>query len=135
YAVVADVFSGLTVRDLMTSDVVTVEPDQPVEQLVKLFAVRKHLGFPVAQDGRLLGFARIHDAREPRPDAPISRIMVPAETIGPDEDALEAVKRINASGLGRLMVEDPQGRLIGLLSKTDLVRRLELAAAAGAGRP
>lgn len=135
YAVVADVFSGLTVRDLMTSDVVTVEPDQPVEQLVKLFAFRKHLGFPVTQDGRLLGFARIHDAREARPDAPISSIMVPAETIGPDEDALEAVKRINASGLGRLMVEDPQGRLIGLLSKTDLVRRLELAAAAGAGRP
>ena len=47
-------------------------------------------------------------------------------TIGPDEDASAAMKRMGELGIRRLPVMDG-GNLIGILSREDLVRAIELA--------
>ena len=49
-------------------------------------------------------------------------------TIAEDQDALEAFKRINQNDLGRLVVVDAAGKMVGILSKTDLVRTLQVQA-------
>jgi len=87
---------------------------------------RRHTGYPVVgDDGRLLGFARLQDAREASTTATVASIMVPADTIPEEADAMEALTRIAQGDLGRLAVVDAGGRLVGMLSKTDLVRRIE----------
>jgi len=54
--------------------------------------------------------------------------MVAPETATPGEAALGALQRIATSETGRLMVVDGAGTLVGIVSKTDLIRVL------GAGR-
>ncbi len=124
-AIVSSAFAGVRVRDLMTPDPVTVEPDLPLSQFAQLMFFRRHTGYPVVDAGhRLLGFARLQDARDAGPDVPVGSIMTPAETVAPDEEAEHALRRIAEGDLGRLMVVDADGRLLGVVSKTDLIRRI-----------
>ncbi len=169
-AIVSDAFEGVRVRDLMTPDPVTVGPDMPLMQFAQLMFYRRHTGYPVVDDaGRLLGFARLQDARggdaarnetarnettgnETTRSEAIGRnatgtvaagtaaagataagataagivadVMVRAETIAPEAEANEALRRIGEGEIGRLAVVDATGTLLGVLSKTDLIRRL-----------
>ena len=125
YAVVSRTFENLKVRDLMTREPVTVEPDMRLEQFLQLMFFKKHLGYPVMQDGRLLGFAKLQDAKDKAEDATVADIMLPAETIYESEDALGALRRVGASAVGRLVVLDAADRMVGILSKTDLIRTLQ----------
>ncbi len=45
----------LTAKDIMTTDVLTVQPDMPVEELAALLYEKKIGGAPVMSDGKLLG--------------------------------------------------------------------------------
>jgi CBS domain-containing protein len=47
--------AGLTARDIMTPDPVTVAPDLGVTQAAKLMVEKKVGALPVLQDGRLIG--------------------------------------------------------------------------------
>lgn len=125
-AVINDAFEGYHVRDLMTADPMTVEPGMPIVQFRRLMFYRRHNGYPVVDGGgRLLGFARLQDAREEMEDATVDAIVIPADTVDPDASAKEALQRLGESSLGRLAVVDAGGRLVGILSKTDLIRRLQ----------
>lgn len=131
-AIVSSAFAGQRVRDLMTPEPMTVDPLMPLPQFAQLMFYRRHTGYPVvSDDGRLLGFARLQDAREAGPEATVSDIMISAETIAPDEDAEQALRRIVEGELGRLAVVSPDGRLQGIVSKTDLIRRLQQKAERG----
>jgi CBS domain-containing protein len=96
--------------------------------------------------GRLLGFARLQDARGGDASAGdatgtlaagsvaagvVADVMVRAETIAPDAEASEALRRIGEGEIGRLAVVDATGTLLGVLSKTDLIRRLREHGEAG----
>ncbi len=87
----------------------------------------RHFGEPpAAQD---LGLAEVD------PDATVADIIEPAETIERGASAMDALKRIGEGRLGRLVVIDSAGTVVGLLSKTDLVRELTNARDAGPKRP
>lgn len=58
------------------------------------------------------------------PDATVADIVEPADTVAPGAPALDALRSIAQGRLGRLVVVDAGGRVVGLLSKTDLVREL-----------
>ncbi len=129
YAQVSELLSGIRVRDLMTRDVVSVEPEMPVSQLIKLMFFKKHLGYPVLEGERLVGMVKLQHARGLDDEATVGEIMSrEVNTITEDKDALEAFKRINQNDLGRLIVVDESGRMTGILSKTDLVRTLQVQA-------
>ena len=127
YAQVSELLSGIRVRDLMTRDVVSVEPDMPVSQLIKLMFFKKHLGYPVLEGGQLVGMVKLEHAKGLDDEASVGEIMSKeVNTITEDKDALEAFKRINQNDLGRLVVVDEMGAMTGILSKTDLVRTLQV---------
>ncbi|HRN19196.1 MAG TPA: site-2 protease family protein [Trueperaceae bacterium] len=69
------------------------------------------------------------------PDATVADILEPAETIDQGASAMDALKRIGEGRLGRLVVTDAAGKVVGLLSKTDLVRELTKGQDAGPKRP
>ncbi|MDZ7704837.1 MAG: M50 family metallopeptidase [Trueperaceae bacterium] len=137
YAMVSQVLADISVRDIMTRDVITVPPDMPVSQLMKLMFYRKHLGYPVVDDtGTLRGFVKLQNAKDVDEDTIVEKIMSrQPNTISPDADALEAFKRINQDDIGRLVVTDEQGDMVGILSKTDLVRVIQIQAASDRQEP
>lgn len=124
-ALVTDAFEGLTAADLMTHDALVVEDDLPVESFLRLAAYRSHVAYPVAgPDGRLRGVALMAEARAAPEGASVASLVRPAETIEADAEALEAVRRISTSPLGRLVVLDDRGGVAGIISKSDVLRHL-----------
>lgn len=131
YAIISQALGDLRVRELMTREVISVTPDMNVGQLMQMMFFHKHLGYPVVTDaGELVGFVKLSDAREVRDDIPVREVMsqeVP--TIADTAEAMEAFKRISEGDIGRLVVTDPSGKMIGILSKTDLIRAIQLRSA------
>ncbi|MEX2536496.1 MAG: site-2 protease family protein [Trueperaceae bacterium] len=125
YAAMTAALEGKAVADLMTNDVISVTGDMPIGQFLRLANFRRHVGYPVVDSAdSLLGFARLDDAREAQHDDTVQTIVRPAETITADAEAMDAVKLLGSGELGRLMVLDRYGHLVGVVSKTDVVREL-----------
>ncbi|MBA2665847.1 MAG: site-2 protease family protein [Trueperaceae bacterium] len=118
-------FEGRSVADVMTVDPVTVDLDMPLAQFRQLRSFKPHPCYPVVDAaGVLAGLARIDDAEKADPDATLATILREADTARPGEDLQRAVQRLAGGDLGRLVVIDPKGRVIGILSRTDVVRVL-----------
>ncbi len=122
--------SGIKVRDLMSRGVVWVHPDMTLEELAEVMLERKHMGYPVLTDGRLIGIVTFTDlSKVPRSEwsrvrvgEVMSRNLI---TTTSDADASEAFLTLAKAGVGRLPVVDG-GELKGILSKTDLLRAIEV---------
>ncbi len=132
YAVISEILRGIKVRDLMSSEVVSVSSDMPISQLFELMFFKKHLGYPVVDDDRLLGFVKLQDAKDAGEDSVVADIMSrQLDTIYESEDALEALKRVAETKHGRFVVLTKQGDIVGILSKTDLLRAVQLGIDSG----
>ncbi|RIH85978.1 site-2 protease family protein [Calidithermus roseus] len=128
-AVFSQALEGLRVRDLMTRSVSTVIPTLTVTGLLEKMMAERHVDYPVVADGRLLGMIGLEDLQGASPDAPVSERMRPPQTIGEYAGALEALQRMAEQGFAHMVVIDQAGNLVGILSKTDLLRMLQLRAA------
>jgi len=125
------------VRDLMTTDVVTVRSDMPLKEVAKLLLERRISGVPVVDDdGALLGVVSEADFLRKEAGDPVQRRRPGlrwlvhdrhaeedrlAITIEADRPLSEAARRMTEGRIKRLaVVED--GRLVGILTRTDIVR-------------
>lgn len=120
----------ISVKDIMTRDVVSVSPSMSVEDLVQLIFQRKHMGYPVMEGDRLTGVVTLADIeRVPHIDryaAMVSDIMTrDVISVPSTARASDALKIISSKNIGRVMVVD-NGSLVGILSRTDLMRVLRL---------
>ncbi|RKD93509.1 CBS domain-containing protein [Halopiger aswanensis] len=139
-------FQDVTVSDIMTpaGDLHTVEPDTSIADLIQRMFSERHTGYPVverdAYDGdRLIGLVTLSDAREIEPverDAyTVEDVMTTdLQTIAPDSDAMEAIDRMRANDIGRLLVVD-DGDLVGLISRTDVMTAFDIVQKSGALNP
>lgn len=119
------------VEQMMTSPVQTVDHRTT---LAELSEVLEHLcikGVPVLREDALSGVISRRDLeRAQRQGAemslPVSAMMThEVETIAPDEPIEDAMEVMTAADIGRLPVVDPgDGRLLGIISRTDLIARL-----------
>ena len=55
-------------------------------------------------------------------------------TIGPDEDAMEALTRLQGNGVGRLPVVE-NGAIAGIVSRTDIMTALSVIQQGGIANP
>ena len=119
-------FEGRRVREWMSRDPITIDIDMPIDRFRALRAWKTHPCYPVVDpDDRLLGVARIADAEDADPDAGLRTLLREADTIDENEALETGVRRLAASELGRLVVLDARGRVVGILGKADVVRALE----------
>lgn len=131
HARITDGLEKLTVHDLMTNDIHTVYPDMPLSQFMKLMHYTHHTGYPVVNNqNQLIGFAKLQDAtKEDNLDNAHSKtvkdITHPAETIFETESALNALKRITNSALGRFVVLNQTGDMVGIVSKSDFIKTIQ----------
>jgi Zn-dependent protease/CBS domain-containing protein len=128
-----ETLSGEPVRRFMTSDPVTVPPSLSIRGLVEDYVYRLHYKmYPVVENGHLLGCVTTREVRTvPQGEwdhTPVSRAIVRCgeeNTIGPDDESIEALSKMNRTGATRLMVTDGD-RLVGILSLKDLLKFLSL---------
>lgn len=127
---------GLTVRDVMTREVVKLEPDLSVARAVDEFFWRHHVSsFPVVADGRPAGILSIPQLGEiPRERWGTTTVREAMQRIAdpliaaPADGLWEAFQKLTRNGLGRLMVVE-EGRLVGYLSAKDVMHVLAVSTA------
>jgi CBS domain-containing protein len=135
----------MKVEDVMTRDVITVERQAPLKAVAETLAARRISGLPVVEDGRLLGVVSEADilekeAAEQRPSA-LDRLLgrerpgpkkaartageamtSPPVTVPPGRDVAHAARLMVERGINRLPVVAEDGRLVGIVTRADLVR-------------
>jgi len=131
-------FEGVRVRDIMTpaAEVHAVTPETSVAELLDRMFRERHTGYPVLDEGEIVGVVTLSDAREIREverDAySVEEVMTPdVTTIGASSDAITAMNAMQSAGVGRLPVIDAEGVFAGLISRTDLMTALDIIQSSG----
>ncbi|HEX6472162.1 MAG TPA: CBS domain-containing protein [Streptosporangiaceae bacterium] len=135
-----------TVRDVMTTDVVTVRADTPFKEIARVLATSRISGVPVVNaDGTVVGvvseadllpkeeFKTLTDeyprlgrraAKAARAkaggDTAAELMSTPAVTIAPDAPVAEAARMLAERGIKRLPVV-AGGRLVGIVTRADVL--------------
>jgi CBS domain-containing protein len=142
--------SGMTVAHLMTRDVVTVKKDTPLEEAARRLTGLRISGMPVVDDqdkvigviGELDIMAVLSGKKrrglkdllrrimgEPSPmrkeGDQVGHVMsTPAITIKKTVDVRDAARVLDSHRIKRLPVVDDEGKLIGVISRADIVRAM-----------
>lgn len=125
--------SNVKVAEIMTKDVVAIDPDLSLEHLVNDYFLRYKFGrFPVVEKDTLLGIVSLHDIKEiPRENWPgttarqIIGLVDQDIEIGPEEDAFVALMKMAHKEVGHLLVVK-YGHLEGLVTKSDVMRLIRI---------
>ena len=121
---------NIQVKDIMTRDVVSVSPSMTVEDLIKFMLEKKHMGYPVMEGDNLRGIVTFTDAQNvpyvERPVIRVSDIMTrDIISVPSDAQASDVLRLVSSKNIGRIIVID-KGSVVGILSRTDLIRILRL---------
>ncbi|MDL2344812.1 CBS and ACT domain-containing protein [Deinococcus sp. MIMF12] len=129
----------MLVRDWMTRDPITVTPDTPVMDALRILKERGFRRLPVMEGGRLIGITTRKDLKDAMPSKAttlsvwelnyllskltVSEMMArPVITAQEDEYMEDAALRMQEHGVGGLPVVDAGGRVTGIITITDVLR-------------
>ncbi|MCP4348565.1 MAG: IMP dehydrogenase [Desulfobacterales bacterium] len=123
----------------MIVDPVTVHPDQPVHEVLKLMEQYRISGLPVTKGDRLAGILTNRDLRfETDLDKKVSEVMTSKDLVTvPEGISLdESKKLLHKHRIEKLLVVDQQGRLKGLITIKDIekIKKYPNACKDGRGR-
>jgi CBS domain-containing protein len=139
---------AMKVCDLMTRDVVTVTPETTLKDAAELLVRHRISGVPVVDDdGGVVGVLSeadvlVKEGGERRRDGMLGWLLEPGDafrdklaartvgeamtapplTIGPRAPVHKAAARMVEDEINRLPVVDDAGRIVGIVSRADLVR-------------
>lgn len=122
----------MKVREVMTRDVQTIRPDQPVQEAASFMLNADAGSIPVTEGDRLIGMITDRDiavrgiARGYGPDTPVRDLMTAdLVIIRDDDDVQDAATKMGESQVRRLPVIDESERLCGIVSLGDLSRETD----------
>jgi Zn-dependent protease/CBS domain-containing protein len=124
---------GEPVRRFMNPEPIAVPPGLDLRTWVEDYVYQHHRkAFPVVSNGRLVGLVTTRALADiPRAEWGVHRVDevmtrdLQAVSIPPDADALQALAKMQRTGLSRLLVTEGD-RLLGIISVKDLMRFLSL---------
>ncbi|MFN8574801.1 MAG: CBS domain-containing protein [Gemmatimonadaceae bacterium] len=132
----------IKLREIMTTDVLTVDPDLSIREAAEVFATRHIGGAPVLRDGRVVGIITANDILDfmaslaaepaeadeglvanPLEDHTIEEAMTrpPLRCLSPDATAQEAAFLMKEAAVHRVLVMEGD-RLSGVVSSLDLAK-------------
>jgi CBS domain-containing protein/rubredoxin len=115
----------ITARDVMTENTITIEPDASTHEAAQVLAEQRISGMPVvAADGSIAGMLSEYDLIA-KSGAKVRDVMT-REVVSVLETApIDHVRGVLVTQrLKRVPVIDGHGRLVGIISRADLVREL-----------
>jgi Zn-dependent protease/CBS domain-containing protein len=127
------ILESVKVGEVMIQAPVTVSPDLTLSDLVnRYFLHYGYRGFPVEEGGSAVGLISIADlAGLPESELAgrkvrdVMRSLDASRVISKDAPLLRALERLSPTSAGRLLVLE-DGRLSGMITKTGLLRLLEI---------
>lgn len=134
----ASIRRGVTIRDVMTSQVRTARPDQSLQEIWQMLADERCHHIPIVEEGRPVGMistrdlvrvARKHGAEKLSAGLYGSEIAADImsrglETIYADEPVEAAIDRIGIGEFHSLVVLDDDENLAGIVTNHDLLHYL-----------
>lgn len=129
-------FQNVTVDEVMTHEVHTVEATASIAELMERMFEERHTGYPVTRNGNLVGMVTLDDARDVKPverDAMrVEDVMTPeVYSITETSNAMDALDAMQEHGVGRLVVMDHRDEMVGLVSRTDLMTAFDIIQSTG----
>lgn len=116
------------VKNIMTTDVHTLNPDNTVQETLQTMFREKHMGYPVIDNEKLVGIITFDDISkipENQRDTIIKDIMTTKLiTSDPEEELVETIGKLNKNRIGRVPVVE-NGELVGIISKTDITHTMQ----------
>jgi CBS domain-containing protein len=135
------------IKNVMSTDVATVREDTPFKDIVRLLDRREVSAVPVLDAaGRVVGVVSNADLllkqgaqQPPEARSPMAWLQhslarnrargttagelmsTPAHTVGPDATVVDAARLLDRHGVKRLPVVTGDGRLVGIVSRRDLL--------------
>ena len=125
-----EALANVKVEQIMTKNVKTVPAHMKLSELTDLVVKQHHMAYPVVDDkGGIVGVTTIEEAwqydKDSREKTLISQISRPKPAVvHPGDTALDALKKMTELSTGRVLVEDSSGKLLGMVTKTDLMHTL-----------
>ncbi|HEX7588977.1 MAG TPA: CBS domain-containing protein [Anaerolineae bacterium] len=125
---------SVTVRELMSFGVHTLEPDVTVAEAAEFMNRYGHEGFPVVRKGKLVGVLSRREIdramHHKLANGPIKNLMLKPVSVAP-EDSLEKLRALMIEAdIGQVPVVDSKSKaIIGIVTRTDLINQW------GVGRP
>ena len=122
----------MKVSEVMTRDVQTIRPDQPVQEAANFMLNADAGSIPVTDGDRLIGMITDRDiavrgiAKGYGPDTPVRELMTDDLVIVRSDDTVEdAASKMSEAQVRRLPVIDQDERLCGIVSLGDLSREAD----------
>jgi CBS domain-containing protein len=121
---------GQNIREVMTSNPSTVEPDTTVVEAARIMKQEDAGVVPVTENGRLTGMVTDRDiairvvAEGKDPGSTTVREVASTDlvTVDPQQDLDEALRLMAQHKVRRLPVIEEDGRLVGVLAQADIAR-------------
>jgi CBS domain-containing protein len=121
------------ITQLMTIRIIAITPDSPVSTALRLMAHANVRHLPVLAEGRCLGVLTEADLARFVPRVPgsfaaltavkVEELTRPTEPLPPTARRSDVARRMLTEGSDAVLVTD-RGRLVGLVTATDLIRSL-----------
>ncbi len=132
-------FANVKVSDIMSDKVVFVPSNLHLDELVEKFFRYKFGAFPVIEGDRVLGLITVHQVKDvPRSEwskVSAGDVMTPIDKclcVGPDQEAVEVMMKLASEDTGRALVIQ-EGQLVGIISRTDMMRLINMHLILGLG--
>lgn len=109
-------------RDVMITDVVSITPDESVDEAARLLTFHDISGLPVCQDGRVVGVLSEADLIGKRGEVVGAVMTTPAVTVSETTRLEQVAEQLTQQRIRRLPVVDEQGRLVGIVSRRDVLK-------------
>jgi H+/Cl- antiporter ClcA/predicted transcriptional regulator len=133
------VLSITRVADTMTTPVVTIQDDETVDDARATVVASSHNAFPVVdEDERCVGIVSRTDLLGADTSADASVLEVASRdvvTVAPDDTMLTVLELILTEEIGHVPVVDGEGRIVGICTRTNILRAHEPHRAADRVQP
>jgi predicted transcriptional regulator len=116
-------------QDLATTDIITIKPTTTVLEAAKILSDTGIRSLPIIdKSGRVLGLFSTKNLANlvisGKIDKTVTEDYLPPGKILADATFTECLREMDTQGHGRLLVVDESEKLVGILTRTDLLHRL-----------
>jgi CBS domain-containing protein len=117
----------MTLKEAMTREIHTIKPEDTIQHAASLMKEQNVGLLPVLENGRPIGVVTDRDltiratasALDPK-TTPVRRAMTnDLMTLKEDQDLEDAINLMKNKQIGRVLVQDKNGALVGILSASD----------------
>jgi CBS domain-containing protein len=128
-----EVLMGKGIREVMTSNPRTIEPDKPVADAAKLMRDEDVGLAPIVEGDRLVGALTDRDiairvvaeGKDPA-STPVREVAsTDVVTVDPEQDLDEALNLMAQHQVRRIPVVEQDGRLVGVVAQADVARQAD----------